>query len=142
MKLAAFSKLGLVTVLTALLAGQSFAMSDEKKAAIVERIKPVGEVCIQGDASCASAAVATGGAAKSGEEIFNSTCTGCHSTGAAGAPKVGDKAAWTPRIAAGIDKVYDHAINGLNAMPPKGMCTTCSDDEIKATVDYMVKNSK
>lgn len=142
MKLAAFSKFGWVMVLTALFAGQSFAISEDQKNAIIERIKPVGKVCIQGDASCASAAVATGGAAKSGEEIFNSTCTGCHSTGAAGAPKVGDKAAWAPRIAAGIDKVYSNALGGLNAMPPKGMCTACSDDDIKATVDYMVKNSK
>lgn len=143
MKLAAFSKCGLVFVVTAVLAGQSFAMSAEKKQAIAERIKPVGEVCVQGDSSCASAAVASaGGAAKSGEEIFNSTCTGCHSTGAAGAPKVGDKAAWAPRLAAGIDTVYGHAINGFNAMPPKGMCATCSDDEIKATVDFMASKSK
>lgn len=143
MKFAAFIKYGLVAGLSAVLATQVFALSAEKKQAIADRIKPVGEVCVQGDSSCASAATAAaGGGAKSGEEIYNSTCTGCHSTGAAGAPKVGDKAAWAPRLAAGIDTVYSHAINGLNAMPPKGMCATCSDDDIKATVDYMVSNSK
>jgi cytochrome c5 len=143
MKLSALSKCGLVMILTGLLASQTFAMSEEKKKAIADRIKPVGEVCLQGDSKCASAATASaGGGAKSGEEIFNSTCTGCHSTGAAGAPKVGDKAAWAPRIAQGIDKLHDHALNGLNAMPPKGMCATCSDDEIKATVDFMVGKSK
>jgi cytochrome c5 len=142
MKFATFSKYSVMLVLTAFLASQSFAMTAEKKQAIAERIKPVGEVCVQGDSSCASTAVASSGGAKSGEEIYNASCTGCHSTGAAGAPKVGDSAAWKPRLAAGIDKVYDHAINGLNAMPPKGMCSSCSDDDIKATVDYMVKNSK
>lgn len=140
MRFAALSKVSLVLVVSALLAGQSFAMSAEKKQAIVDRIKPVGEVCIQGDSKCAGAVAAAGGAAKSGEEIYNSTCTGCHSTGAAGAPKVGDKAAWAPRIAA--NKYYEHALHGLNAMPAKGMCTACSDDEIKATVDYMIKHSK
>lgn len=143
MKLTAFSKCGLIVVFTGLLASQSFAMSETKKQAIADRIKPVGEVCVQGDSKCASAATASaGGSAKSGEEIFNSTCTGCHSTGAAGAPKLGDKAAWAPRIAQGISKVYEHALGGLNAMPPKGMCSSCSDDEIKATVDFMVGKSK
>lgn len=140
MKFAAFLKVSLIVAVSSLLASQSFAMSAEKKQAIVDRIKPVGEVCVQGDSKCAGAVAAAGGAAKSGEEVFNSTCTGCHSTGAAGAPKLGDKAAWAPRIAAG--KYYEHALNGLNAMPPKGMCTACSDDEIKATVDYMIKHSK
>ena len=143
MKFSAFIKYGLVAGLSAMLAAQVFASADEQKKAIADRIKPVGEVCVQGDSNCASAgAAATGGAAKSGEEIFNSTCTGCHSTGAAGAPKLGDKAAWAPRIAQGKDKLYDHALHGLNAMPPKGMCMNCSDDEIKATVDFMVSKAK
>ena len=55
---------------------------------------------------------------------------------------LGDAAAWEPRIAQGIDTVYDHAINGFNAMPPKGTCADCSDDEIKAVVDYMIEQSQ
>jgi cytochrome c5 len=140
MRFSAFVKVGFLVVVSAMFAGQSFAMSAEKKQAIADRIKPVGDVCVQGDSKCAGAVASSGGAAKSGEEIYNATCMGCHSTGAAGAPKLGDKAAWAKRVAAG--KYYENAIVGFNAMPPKGMCNTCSDDEIKATVDYMIKKSK
>lgn len=138
MKLASLIKINLV--LAVLLAGQSFAMTEEKKAAIAERIKPVGEVCVEGDSKCAAAVATASAGPRSGEEIFNSKCMACHATGAAGAPKVGDKAAWADRIAAG--KLYEHALQGFNAMPAKGMCMDCSDDEIKATVDFMVSKSK
>ena len=66
----------------------------------------------------------------------------CHATGAAGAPKVGDKAAWAPRISQGMATLVKHSIQGFNAMPPKGMCMDCSDDEIKAAVEYMVGQSR
>ena len=66
----------------------------------------------------------------------------CHTTGAAGAPKIGDAAAWDERLGKGIEEVYANAINGINGMPPKGTCMSCSDDEIEATVDYIVENSK
>jgi cytochrome c5 len=118
-----------------------YALSPAAEQAIAERIKPVGEVCIEGDAACASAAVA-GGAPKAPEEIYNTTCMGCHSTGAGGAPKMGDKGAWAARIKQGNDTLYKHAIEGLNAMPPKGLCMTCSDEEVIATVDYIVNGSK
>ena len=68
---------------------------------------------------------------------YNKTCAACHSTGAAGAPKKGDKAAWAPRLKQGDAVLLQHVKNGIRAMPPKGMCMTCSDDEIKAAVDYM-----
>lgn len=114
--------------------------------ATIERIKPVGNICVEGKecagASPVAAASSAGGKSRSGEEIFNSTCTGCHSTGAAGAPKLGDKGAWGPRIAKGKDTLHKHALAGFNAMPPKGMCMNCSDDEIIATVDYMIGKSK
>lgn len=117
------------------------ALTDKQKDEIAERIKPVGSVCLQGDASCGAAAAASSGP-RSGEDIYKTSCLACHDTGAAGAPKKGDKAAWTPRLAQGIDMVYNHAINGLNGMPPKGTCMTCSDDDIKAAVDFMVEASK
>lgn len=73
-------------------------------------------------------------------------CTACHSTGVAGAPKVGDKAAWEPRIAQGTEVLYKHAIGGFTGksgtMPPKGGRTDLSDDEVKAAVDYMVSKAK
>jgi cytochrome c5 len=62
--------------------------------------------------------------------------------GVAGAPKQGDKAAWAPRIATGMDALVASAINGKNIMPPRGACASCSDDDIKAAVQYMVSQSK
>lgn len=140
MRLASIFKMTLVVLLSAVFATQSFAISDEKKKAIAERIKPVGEVCIEGDSNCATATVAASSGPRSGEEIYNSKCLACHASGAAGAPKLGDVAGWAPRIAAG--KLYENAINGINGMPAKGLCMDCSDDEIKVAVDYMVEKSK
>jgi cytochrome c5 len=68
-------------------------------------------------------------------------CSACHATGVAGAPKVGDKAAWAPRAAQGIDALTASAIHGKGAMPPKGG-SSASDAEIKAVVTYMVNASK
>ena len=66
----------------------------------------------------------------------------CHTTGAAGAPKVGDKAAWAPRIAQGVNVLVQHAMSGIRAMPPKGTCATCSDAEIKGAVEYLVSQAR
>ncbi len=79
---------------------------------------------------------------RTGDEIFNSVCTACHSTGAAGAPKIGDKEAWAPRIAKGVDALLETAIKGKAAMPPRGTCADCSDDELKGAIEYMVSKSK
>ena len=99
-------------------------MSDnEPEAVVIDNIKPVGQVYVAGESEPEPAAVtADAGAAaepKSGEEIYNGSCMACHATGAAGAPKVGDTAAWAPRIAQGSDKLLANAINGLNAMPDR-----------------------
>lgn len=122
-------------------------MSDnEPEAVVIDNIKPVGQVYVAGESEPEPAAVtADAGAAaepKSGEEIYNGSCMACHATGAAGAPKVGDTAAWAPRIAQGSDKLLANAINGLNAMPPKGLCMACSEADLQAAVDYMVSQSQ
>ena len=119
-------------------------LTDQQRADIEERIKPVGESCMEGDSSCAAAAPAAGGAARSGEEVYNAACMACHATGAAGAPKVGDAAAWGERIAKGMDALYDVGINGLagTGMMAKGGCVNCSDEEVTAAVDYMVGQSQ
>ena len=90
------------------------------------------------------AAAAPGAAAgkADGKATFDGTCTVCHTTGAAGAPKFGDKAAWAPRIAQGKAALYHSALNGKNAMPPKGGNTALSDEAVKAAVDYMVAAAK
>jgi cytochrome c5 len=92
------------------------------------------------------AAPATGGNTAKGEDIYKQTCFACHAAGVAGAPKLGDKAAWGPRIAQGIDTLYTHSIKGFQGkagmMPPKGGNMALSDADVKAAVDYMVAQSK
>jgi len=120
-------------------------LSDQQRAAIEDRIKPVGEVCLEGDNSCGGApAAAASSGPRSGEDVYNAACMACHSTGAGGAPKVGDAAAWAERIANGNDALYDSGINGVagTGMMAKGGCMNCADDEIKAAVDYMVAGSQ
>jgi len=89
----------------------------------------------------APAAPAGGGAsadAGKGKATFDATCAACHSTGVAGAPKAGDKAAWAPRLKEGSDTMYEVALKGRGAMPPKGGNTSLPDADVKAAVDYMV----
>jgi cytochrome c5 len=78
----------------------------------------------------------------SAEQIYQANCLACHSTGAAGAPKTGDAAAWAPRIAQGMDTLVSNAINGLNTMPPKGLCMACSDEDLRGVVEYIVAQSR
>jgi len=71
---------------------------------------------------------------------YEGYCSACHTMGAAGAPKLGDKAAWDAILKkTPIAKVYENAIHGINGMPAKGTCSSCSDADIKLTVDYMIK---
>lgn len=107
-----------------------------------DRTKPVGEVCMAGS-PCAAAVVASSGEPRSGEQVYSKTCFTCHATGAAGAPKLGDAASWAARVdARGVDGMYKSAISGFQAMPAKGLCMDCSDDEIKAAVDHILDHSK
>jgi cytochrome c5 len=91
-----------------------------------------------------AAAPAAGGkpAAAEGKKVFDSTCTACHSTGVAGAPKVGDKTQWGPRIAQGMDTLLQSALKGKGAMPPKGGNASLSDAQVRAAIEYMVSQSK
>ena len=70
---------------------------------------------------------------------YNKSCAVCHASGAANAPKTGDVAAWEPRMAKGMEVLVQSVHNGLNAMPPKGMCFDCSDEDYAAMIDYMAK---
>ena len=80
-----------------------------------------------------------------GAELFKKTCAMCHQTGVAGAPKLGDKADWGPRIAQGQDTLYKHAIEGFTGakgmMPARGGGASLTDDEVKAAVDFMADQS-
>ena len=98
-----------------------------------------------GASASAPGAAVTTASAGGGEDTYNKTCMACHGTGAAGAPKIGDKADWGPRVAQGKPTLYDHAIKGFTgqkgAMPPKGGAAQLSDDDVKAAVDYMVSKA-
>lgn len=82
--------------------------------------------------------------AADGETVYKKACIGCHLTGAAGAPKVGDVNAWAPRIARGAAALTQSAISGIpgTAMMAKGACNTCSDDDIKVAVEFMIMQSR
>lgn len=138
-------------------------------AAVDARIAPVGSAAVAASSqaaaqqNAASTAVVSASAAAApaspgsgaampvaatkvdGKGLYESTCIACHGAGVAGAPKVGDKAAWAPIIAQGDAVLYDRAIHGYTGkhgmMPPKGG-STASDDDVKAAVDYMVAQSK
>ena len=106
------------------------------EAAVVDRIKPVGEVNI-GKAPVMSAASGV-----DGKGTYQAACFACHGTGAAGAPKLGDKGAWTKRISQGMKTLNIHALKGFKGMPAKGGNASLSDAAVKAAVEYMVKGSK
>ncbi len=109
--------------------------------AIAERLKPVGNVCIQGEecAAAGGATAAAGGGARSAEDVVGKFCTACHGTGLLNSPKVGDTAAWQAHAdnAGGLDGLLANAISGINAMPPKGTCADCTDDELMAAIKHM-----
>lgn len=108
------------------------------------RIAPVGSVCVQGEecGEAAAPAPAASSEPRSGSEVYSSVCAACHDTGAAGAPMKGDTAAWSGRMDKGLETLVDHAINGYNAMPAKGGCASCPDEEIEVAVEYLVEESQ
>ena len=128
------------------------AMSDK---AVAERIKPVGSVpdvekgpspLVPAPAPVVVVAAPAGNAATApaanGKAVYDASCQACHVAGVAGAPKLGDKAAWAPRIGTGVAALLASVIKGKNAMPPKGGNLSLSDADVKAAVDYMVAQSR
>jgi cytochrome c5 len=125
--------------------------------AIAKRLKPEGTLVIASDVAqpdekisdstsqgsgAAPVPIASAGGADATKTIYGSSCAACHDSGAAGAPKLGDKAAWTARIKAGKESLYNSALKGKNAMPPKGGNASLSDDDVKQVVDYMVTQAQ
>jgi cytochrome c5 len=103
-------------------------------------------LAIKADAGTAQASAGAAAMPKTGDELFQQTCSACHGAGIAGAPKAGDKAAWAPRIAKGMDTLYQHALNGFTGtsgmMPAKGGRTDAPDALVKQAVDHMVQMAK
>lgn len=131
--------------------GQTADPSALTPEAVAARIQPVGRVVLadspeaakEGAAPSAPAPAALAQAGPpDGKKIFQGTCIVCHGTGVAGAPKFGDKAAWAPRIATGMDTLLSVALHGKGAMPPKGGNATLSEADIRAAIEYMVSHSK
>lgn len=132
----------------------SLTRSDEGAGSVDARIAKVGALNLAGQAATqtasaeaaatpAEAAAPAPAAAATGEvpALYKKSCAMCHGTGAGGAPKVGDKDAWAPRIATGMDELMKVAINGRGGMPARGG-TKASDDELKTVVEYMVAHSQ
>jgi cytochrome c5 len=131
------------------------AMTDE---AVKKRIAPVAQVAVDPNAPAAPspapavASVAVPPAAKPakgaaagaapGKATYDAVCHVCHGAGVAGAPKLGDKAAWAPRIKQGLAALHANAMKGKGAMPPKGGNPSLSDADVSAAVDYMVSAAK
>jgi len=122
-------------------AGATETKQESKEPAPVKKEAAPEKAEISKAAEGATEAVAVATAATdsgAGEETYKTACALCHDNGVAGAPKLGDKDAWADRIAGGADALYNTAINGKGAMPPKGGRMDLSDDAIKAAVDYMM----
>ena len=111
---------------------------------VAERTAPVGQITV-GEAPVLAAAEVED-VVLPGDEVYNSSCAACHGAGVAGAPKVGDPAAWTDRITQGLETLYANAINGIQGsagvMPAKGGNASLSDGSVQAAVDYMLEQSK
>lgn len=110
-------------------------------AEITARIAPVGSVTLAGAEP--PAAVPPAAAPKAADEgpgaaIYRKACTACHESGAAGAPKFGDKAVWEPRMDQGVAQLLQTAIDGKGAMPPRGTCMACTDEDLKLAIEYML----
>lgn len=109
----------------------SQSLSEEKTA---QAIQPVAKLEI-------AAAGAAGGVVQTGEQVYQAACAACHGTGVAGAPKLGDSAAWAPRIKAGYQGLLDDAIKGKGGMPARGGNPALSDLELGRAIVYMANKS-
>lgn len=134
----------LITLASALLWGcgssdKTLELTANQEQQVAERIAPEGHVSMAGQVAAVSAGAS---AARSGSDIYASNCVACHSSGVAGAPILGDVAAWADRLSKGVETVYVNAINGIGAMPARGTCMDCSDDDVIAAIDHILENSK
>ena len=102
--------------------------------AVAARIQPVGKIEV-------GAAGAAGGGARSGEDVVKAVCAACHATGAADAPKIGDKTVWAPRLKQGLNGLLASSIKGVRGMPPRGGGADLSDAEVARAVVFMANQS-
>lgn len=142
--LAVLGFLGAFTVVIIIIANRISAADAADEAAvarIAERIRPVGQVVTDPAKLLAMAPAAAARAPMTGAEIVTKVCGACHNSGVLNAPKIGDKAEWGKRKAAGMSALVSNSIKGKNQMPARGGDPSLSDDEVKASVEYMLKQS-
>ncbi|MBU0747470.1 MAG: c-type cytochrome [Gammaproteobacteria bacterium] len=123
------------------------AAADAAPAASTPAAEPVAAAAPAAEAATAAAPAAAPAApaataSANGEALYKQTCQVCHAAGVAGAPKLGDKAAWSPRLTAGMDALYASVAKGKGAMPPRGGAAQASDADLRAAVDYMTASVK
>jgi cytochrome c5 len=149
--------LGIVLLVQLVTGGPTADPAALSPQAVGARIQPVGRVefgepgAAAGAPSASPAPVATAPAAPApaakpaaadGKKVYDSACFACHATSVAGSPKLGDKAAWAPRIQSGLDALVQSVLKGKGAMPPKGGNAALSEGEIRAAVEFMVSQAK
>jgi len=123
--------------------------------AVAQRIQPVARIEFSDDPAYKARMAAAGAAAPAaaaqpaaaagpvdGKAVYGKACVACHATGVANAPKLGDKAAWAPRLGAGVDALIKSVIGGKGAMPPKAGNPSLTDAEIRAAVEYLLSQAK
>ncbi len=123
-----------IAALFAVAAGAASVQDKMSKEAIEKRIEPLAQHYVAGEESDQQA---DAGGTRSGEAVYNQFCAACHTSGVMGAPKINNAGDWEARLEQGMETVLRHAIEGYNAMPPKGTCSDCSDEEIQAAINYM-----
>ena len=128
-----------VVILQIVIGGKSADPRSLSPDAVNARIQPVGRVEV---AEAAPAAASGAPAVADGKKVYEGACAACHASGVAGAPKLGDKAGWAPRVKTGMAAMLKSVLGGKGAMPPKGGNAALSDGEIKASLEFMVGQSK
>jgi len=123
----------LIVLLSQLATRLSPGSGSESEVDVLNRVRPVGQVTL------AEASAPSGN--QTGEQVYQAVCKTCHEAGLAGAPKFGDNAAWAPRIKTGVNTLYASAINGKNAMPPKGGNAALTDVELQRAVVFMANHA-
>lgn len=136
-----------LTALLVIFSIATVAQQSFERRTIEKRIKPVGQVKLTTDPApvaeqmekptkpTTDVAQSTG---QQGKEIYAKFCTVCHASGLAGAPKTHDKEDWASRQSKGLDALVASATKGLNAMPAKGTCMSCTNAELKQAIEYML----
>lgn len=140
--LAALGAIFFICIVAARMLLPAPAPDPEALAKLADRIRPVG-VVVTDPAALVKVAAKSAREPYTGEQVLERACNACHATGVLGAPKEGDKAAWAARSAAagGLDGLAASAIKGKNSMPPRGGNPDLSDEEIKAAIGLMLKQS-